>query len=120
MDADFARDFAREWIAAWNAHDLDRIFSFYADDFEMRSPLIVERMGVPSGRLTGKDSIRPYWQKGLNASPPLHFELEAVFVGADSVTILYRRALGKRGAEVFFFGIDGKIIRGVAHHEVAG
>ena len=49
IDRKWAREFAVEWIAAWNAHDLDRILSHYADDFEMRSPLIAERMGVASG-----------------------------------------------------------------------
>ena len=61
IDRAFAEAFAEEWIAAWNAWDLERIFSHYADDFEMSSPLIVERMGEPSGRLVGKDAIRPYW-----------------------------------------------------------
>jgi ketosteroid isomerase-like protein len=38
MTAEFAAQFAEEWIAAWNSHDLDRILSHYADDFEMASP----------------------------------------------------------------------------------
>ena len=46
-DPNWARRFAEEWIAAWNAHDLERILPHYSDDFEMHSPLIVERMGVP-------------------------------------------------------------------------
>lgn len=37
---DFADHFAIEWIASWNAHDLPRILSHYADDFEMSSPYI--------------------------------------------------------------------------------
>jgi ketosteroid isomerase-like protein len=118
MNADFARRFALEWIAAWNAHDLERIFSHYADDFEMRSPLIVERMGIASGRLKGKEHVRPYWAKGLSATPPLHFELETVLAGVDSITILYRRASRKLAAETLFFCEDGKVIRGVAHHDV--
>lgn len=120
MDAEFARRFAADWIASWNAHDLERILSHYADDFEMQSPLIVERMGVASGRLKGKDAMRPYWSKGLAATPPLHFELETVLVGANSLTLLYRRASGKRAAEVLFFDNRGKVVRGVAHHDVAG
>ena len=37
----FANQFATEWIAAWNAHDLDRVLSHYEDDFEMSSPIVV-------------------------------------------------------------------------------
>lgn len=29
----FAQQFSREWIDAWNAHDLDRVLSHYADAF---------------------------------------------------------------------------------------
>lgn len=94
----WAEAFAREWIAAWNAHDLERIFSHYASDFEMRSPLIIERMGVPEGRLKGKVAIRPYWQAGLAAKPPLKFELRDVMVGVGTIAIVYRNVT--RGAEV--------------------
>jgi ketosteroid isomerase-like protein len=84
-----ALTFAQEWVDAWNSHDLDRILSHYTEDFEMRSPLIVERMNVPSGVLRGKDLIRPYWAKGLQAQPPIRFELRDVHVGASSIAITY-------------------------------
>ena len=31
VDSAFAEHFANDWIAAWNAHDLDRVLSHYAD-----------------------------------------------------------------------------------------
>jgi ketosteroid isomerase-like protein len=31
--------FAEDWIAAWNAHDLDRVLSHYADDIVFLSPI---------------------------------------------------------------------------------
>lgn len=116
IEKGFAEAFAREWLDAWNAHDLERIFTHYTDDFEMTSPLIVERMGEASGVLRGKDAIRPYWQKGLDAEPPLHFELDFVMHGVASITIVYRNQRGTRVAEVLFFGGDGRVVRGVAHH----
>lgn len=57
IDRIWPEEFATDWIAAWNAHDLNRIFADYVDDFEMRSPLIVERMGFLEGRFKGKDAI---------------------------------------------------------------
>jgi hypothetical protein len=42
MTSEFARQFAHEWIAAWNAHDLAQVLSHYTDDFEMSSPFIVQ------------------------------------------------------------------------------
>jgi ketosteroid isomerase-like protein len=116
ITAEFAQEFAEEWIAAWNSHDLERIFSHYTDDFEMSSPYIVLRMGEPSGTLRGKTAIRPYWTAALTWQPPLHFELQHVYAGADSITIAYRRVGGPLAAEVLFFNGDGKAVKGVAHY----
>jgi ketosteroid isomerase-like protein len=56
IDKTFAEHFAHEWIAAWNSHDLQRILSHYAEDFEMASPFIVQVAGEPSGRCITKDA----------------------------------------------------------------
>ena len=109
----FAREFAQEWIAAWNAHDLERILSHYSDDFEMHSPLIIERMGVASGMLKGKDAVRPYWAQGLAAQPPLRFELHDVLIGTDSLAIYYRNVTRQRMVtEVLRFNAAGKAVFG--------
>ena len=51
---DWAQKFAREWVEAWNAHDLERVLSHYTHDFEMSSPFIAEFAGELSGTLKGK------------------------------------------------------------------
>lgn len=100
---------------AWNAHDLERILSHYADDFEMTSPLIVERMGVLSGRLKGKDLIRQYWGQGLAATPNLRFELLGVMVGVNSLAIYYRSVTARRTViERIEFDDHRKAVRGEA------
>lgn len=111
----FAAHFAADWIAAWNAHDLPRILSHYAEDFEMSSPVIVQLVGEPSGRLRGKAAVGAYWAKALAAIPDLRFELLTTFVGADSITLHYRGPRGL-GAEVFHFGAGGKVVRAFAHY----
>ena len=116
MDLAWAREFAREWIAAWNAHDLDRILSHYTDDFEMSSPYIVERMHEPAGRLKGKEQIRPYWQAGLDTAPPLRFELVDVFAGVESIAIYYRSIGRKMACEILFFNTARQVVRGIAHY----
>jgi hypothetical protein len=116
IDAQWARKFAAEWIEAWNSHDLNRILGHYTDDFEMTSPLIVERMKVESGILLSKDEIWPYWKAGLEAQPPLRFELLDLLVGVNSITIYYRRTSGKTAAEVLIFNEQNKVIKGIAHY----
>ncbi len=116
IDLAWAHGFAQEWITAWNSHDLERILSHYTEDFEMSSPLIIERMQEPSGKLKGKEQVRPYWQKGLAALPPLQFELLDVFSGVDSIVIHYRSIGRKMVCEVLFFNAQGLATRGVAHY----
>lgn len=115
----WALTFAQEWIEAWNSHDLERILSHYSEDFEMASPLIVERMGEPSGVLRGKAAVRTYWAKGLAAQPPLRFELLDVLAGIRSITIYYRSVGRRVVAEVLEFDARREVIRGAAHWTVA-
>ncbi len=49
MDKAFAEHFATEWIESWNAHDLSRVLSHYAEEFEMSSPVIIQVTGDSSG-----------------------------------------------------------------------
>lgn len=111
-----ANEFADEWIKAWNSHDLERILSHYTDDFEMTSPFIIERMNEPSGTLKGKEKIRPYWQKGLEQTPALKFELLNVLIGVESITLLYKNQKAALVAEVLTFNNEGIVIKGNAHY----
>ena len=103
-----ARAFARDWVAAWNAHDIERVLAHYSEEVEFRSPFIAAFAGEASGRLLGKAALRAYWRTALARLPDLRFELLDVLVGAQSLTLSYR---GHRGlvAETFFFGEDGKV-----------
>lgn len=116
IDQQFAQQFAEDWVAAWNAHNLDRILAHYEDDFEMSSPVIIQRVGEPSGKLKGKAAVGAYWASALESYPDLYFELRAVFVGVDSVVIYYN---GVRGlsAEIFHFNQQGKVSHAFAHYK---
>lgn len=118
MDKAFAEDFAADWIDSWNAHDLDRVLSHYADDFEMWSPVIIQMAGQPSGTLRGKAAVGAYWAKALDLIPDLHFELISVLVGVASITLYYKGARGRPAAEVFHFGAEQKVSRAFAHYDV--
>ena len=115
IDRRFAERFAAEWIAAWNSHDVDRVLSHYADDFEMSSPYIAQVAGESSGKLKGKKTVGAYWTSALKGIPHLHFELVSTLLGASSITLYYK---GHRGmvAEVFIFGPDEKVAAAFAHY----
>jgi len=111
-----AQAFAKEWVDSWNSHDLDRIMSHYAVDFQMTSPFIVKLMNDPFGTIKGKGNAMAYWAKALQRLPNLRFELIEVLTSVDSITIYYHAILGRRTAEVFFFDDQGKITRAIAHY----
>jgi len=117
MDSKVAANFATEWIAAWNAHDLPRVLSHYTDDFEMTSPKIVQIAGEPSGRLVGKAAVGAYWATALARNPDLHFELIAAMHGIDSVVLHYRGVGGQLVAEVLYFNSGGMVTRACANYE---
>jgi hypothetical protein len=116
MTQESALAFARDWIEAWNSHDLDRILAHYSEGFEMRSPLIQERMNEPTGVLKGKDKVRPYWALGLQAQPPIKFELQSVYFGASSIAIIYLSVGRGMRTEVMVFDESGKVVTGNALH----
>ena len=109
-----ARAFADEWVAAWNSHDLERILAHYSDDFEMSSPVIIERMKEPSGVLRGKAAIRAYWGPALGMEPRIRFELLGVYAGVRSIVIHYRSVGRRLVTEVLTLDDSGRVIRGAA------
>lgn len=117
MEKHQAQEFAQEWVAAWNAHDIEQILSHYEEEFEMSSPAITKFTGEPSGRLQGKEAVGEYWSGALEKYPDLKFYLLHVLRGANSVTLIYEGVLGL-SAEVFHFGASGKVAKAFAHYDL--
>jgi ketosteroid isomerase-like protein len=99
--------FASEWLAAWNAHDLELILAHYAEDVIFLSPVAARVTG--RGRIEGKPALRAYWATAFERSPDLHFSLDAVYAGAGSLTIAYSNQRSVAVTETFVFGSDGKV-----------
>jgi ketosteroid isomerase-like protein len=118
ISAKEAQAFAQEWVDSWNSHDLDRIMSHYADDFEMTSPFIVTLLQEPTGTIKGKENVRAYWAKALERIPDLKFALLEVLISVDSITIYYNAVFGQRAAEVLFFDGNHKVRRSIAHYSM--
>ena len=116
MNEEKARAFATEWVEAWNAHDIDRIISHYSEDFEMNSPVISRRAGIPSGKLKGRERVREYWLGAFREYPSLKFEILNVLQGVSWLTIYYVGARGNEVAETFIFNEDGKVKQAFASY----
>jgi hypothetical protein len=116
VDQELAERVAREWLDAWNAHDLEAVLSHYADDVEFTSPFAVELTGRADGTLRGIDELRAYFAGALEAFPDLCFTGLRVARGVSSMTLCYRSVRGLDAAETMFLGPDGKIVRVLAHY----
>ena len=111
-----AHRFAQEWVAAWNAHDLDQIMDHYEEEVELISPVAAQLLGLPDGRVMGKANLRAYFQRGLAAYPSLHFELKDVLWGVGSVVLYYANQRGTHTGEYMEISPEGKVLRVVANY----
>lgn len=107
---------AHDWIAAWNAHDLDRIMTHYEETIVLTSPVAARLLNLPNGAVTGKANVRAYFQRGLQAYPELRFELQEVFWGLHSVVLCYANQAGTRTAEFMELSANRKVVRVVANY----
>lgn len=101
-------DFAEEWIAAWNAHDLERVLSHYAEDIVFLSPMAALITG--RGRVEGKAALRAYWSEAFKRNPNLHFTLTRVYEGADALTIAYDNHRRQHVTETAVFNEAGEVV----------
>jgi len=110
---------ARAWVDAWNDRDLEAVLAHYADEVEVCSPLVVDRLGRPDGKLRGKDELRSYFARGM-ANPDLRFTLVDVRIGVNAICVLYDRESGRRVADTMELDARGRAIRMTACYAEGG
>ena len=113
---DEARNLAARWVNAWNSHDLVEIMSHYAEDVVLVSPVAARILSDPSGAVKGKDALRSYFEKGLEAYPNLKFDLLDTMWGLSSVVLYYVNQKGTRTGEFMELDLNGKVVRVVANY----
>ena len=116
MTKDEAWKLANHWIAAWNAHDLDLILSHYEEAVELTSPVAARLLVASGGKVLGRTDLRAYFQRGLEAYPQLHFQLDDVLWGLNSLVLYYKNQNGTRTAEFMELSTARKIARVTAHY----
>jgi ketosteroid isomerase-like protein len=110
------RKFADDWIRAWNSHDLEAIMSHYAPEVVLISPTAAKLLGDSSGTIRGKEAVRSYFARGLEAFPNLTFELLDVMWGISSVVLYYLNQKGTKTGEFMELDATQKVSRVVANY----
>ena len=108
MDHEIARTFAAHWLAAWNSRDLEAVLSHFSDDVVFSSPMATQLCEGCDGIVHGKAALRDYWAEGLRRVPELHFEIESLYIGVQTLVINYRNQAGGLVNEVLVF--DGALV----------
>jgi len=113
-----ADQLAKQWVHAWNSHDLDEILSHYDEAIVLISPIAANLLNDPTGTVTGKAALREYFQKGLTTYPDLKFELIEVMWGLSSLVLHYVNQKGTKAGEFMEINATGKITKVVANYNV--
>ena len=118
LQASFAREFAQDWVDAWNSHDLERILNHYDEEAVLTSPVALKLLNG-DGTVRGKAALREYFLRGVQAYPDLHFDLIDSLWGTETVVVYYvNNVRGRKTAEVMLLNPAGKICRVWANYDL--
>lgn len=113
MEAAHAEAFAKAWIQGWNRRDAEAVLAHYSEEVEFRSPLAAKLTGEPTGTVRGKQNLREYFGKALEAFPgDIQIELLDVYQGVDSLMVHFQ-VIGRRAVEVMELNQEGKVRRAI-------
>jgi ketosteroid isomerase-like protein len=108
IDERTAAEFAARWKRDWNAHDLDALLAHFAPDVVFTSPVAAQLLPDGDGVIRGREALRAYWSHALRLLPDLHFTVEGVYAGLDTIAIEYRNHTGNSVCEMLRF--DGPLV----------
>jgi limonene-1,2-epoxide hydrolase len=109
----------RAWLDAFNAHDVQRLVSLYADGCTHTSPKI--RLAYPEtgGKLHGPAALFAWWSDALKRIPQLRYELVCLTANDERVVLEYLRHAPNEApllvAEAFDVK-DGRIVASRVFH----
>ena len=82
---------ATNWLAAFNAHDLEALLALYDDQAIHFSPKLKIRKPETGGLIKGKEAMRTWWADALERLPTLHYKLTALTANNERVFMEYIR-----------------------------
>jgi ketosteroid isomerase-like protein len=122
MTREEAKTLAFDWVAAWNARDIERVLGFFTEEVAFTSPTALAVVGTATVR--GKAALRAYWTTALSNVGTLKFVIDRVAWDAASreLAIVYVSDIdgrAKRVSENLTFDAHGHIVSAEVFHGVA-
>ncbi len=84
---------AKRWLAAFNAHDLEKLLALYDDHAEHFSPKLKIRKPETNGIIKGKDALRDWWKDAFERLPDLSYRELSITANDERVFLEYKRTV---------------------------
>ena len=115
----------RSLVAAFNAHNLDEIMSFFTDDCVLETPRGSQPWGT---RYTGRDAVREGLTARFAGIPDVHYGEEEHWLCGDHAvtkwlltgTTTAGEQVRVRGCDLLDFAADGRICRKDSYWKIVG
>jgi hypothetical protein len=82
---------ARQWLTAFNDHDLDKLLALYADDAVHYSPKLKLRYPETNGLIEGKANLQAWWKDAFIRLPTLQYKATSLTANSERVFMEYVR-----------------------------
>jgi len=87
----YTENIARQWITAFNDHDLEKLLALYDDNAQHYSPKLKLHQPETKGLIIGKDAMRAWWRDAFERLPQLHYQLTKLTANEERVFMEYTR-----------------------------
>ena len=82
---------AKNWLQAFNKHDLEKLLSLYDDNAEHYSPKLKIRNPGSNGIIKGKNALSDWWKDAFDRLPDLFYKEKIITANDDRVFMEYTR-----------------------------
>ncbi|MDQ3051541.1 MAG: nuclear transport factor 2 family protein [Bacteroidota bacterium] len=110
---------AKQWLKAFNEHDLDQLIALYDEKAVHLSPKLKLRHPETSGLIKGKEALHAWWLDAFERLPQLTYVEKTLTVDDENVFMEYLRVVpGEENmnvAEVLVIK-NGKIVASRVYH----
>ena len=86
-------EIAKQWLQAFNDHNLEKLLSLYDDHAEHYSPKLKARQPETKGIIKGKAALRNWWQDAFNRLPDLAYHEKTITADSDRAFMEYTRVV---------------------------
>ena len=84
-------EIAKQWLKAFNGHDLENLLALYDDNAEHFSPKLKIRKPETGGLIKGKLAMRLWWQDAFDRLPGLTYRELTITANEARVFMEYTR-----------------------------